>query len=301
MEPKGDNSRASRQATLTVVMFGVLLGSVLAAWALTESRQASARAGARLLRRVRDQGLGTYWEAKTVRWYLVRQGQTVVGWVLRVRTQIDAGGFEGFTFSYLVPPQQQVAWSHWRLGPRAKTGRYQAQALSPYTADQATVELADGRIRIQQVLSNRKINSGAPAPANYCPEGTLPLVAAIVAKQREEAKFRLTFDAVPPNGPRPRFFSVTITPHPVDTGIPDAVAAAAIRGRGESLEIHHFDAKGVPVLIAAGNTVTLAATREQVHKFFPGVAGQISEHLGGRSDVSDFLSKVFQDSPNPGR
>jgi hypothetical protein len=283
-----ESSPPRRQTALAVVMFGVLAAAVLAAWVLSHIRGRWVHNAEDLLAKVRGRGLGAYWPAQTVRWYLQRRGGKVIGWQLLLRAQRPDGSFEG-AWAHVGPPTGSGSrWSHWVLAQDASAGDYYSETGDFLRGPQwrwipdgqTSVKLENGRLKIEQGVRNRAVESEARPPSNYLPEGTLPLARQLVAAERTKASFQITLDGVPPEGGVPRFFTVRLR----RSDAPPVAGAAAVvseQMRREQSE-YHLDDQGVPVRIRIGQTIVEAAGQDAVLDEFADARVRLWLLLGSR-------------------
>jgi len=288
-----------------VIMFGLLLASVGVAGWLSRTRGAPARRGAEMIKRIRRDKLGRYWDKAEIRWLLLRRGgERPVGWRAVAVSPGDDDEFEGIdvrvNYSGRSPARR---WECWALKGDATRGAYAAgtfaivsirgkASLGRHT-DTRVVLGPDG-IEVQQQLSARRgsnvtgpknYQSTSRTPSNYLPEGTVCLAAMLVALDRTEAVFKQVFNELPPHGGHSGHVGTTRlgtvrmshAAAPEGYGIDDeafrvVTIQRSIEGQQVASEIHVLDEKAFPVLIAGESIVESTASEEEVAAAFPKAA-----------------------------
>lgn len=259
-------------------MFVLLLLSVGAAWLLARGRGSPIRAAMNVIEQIRAEGLDAHWQAKTVRWYVIRANGVPAGWRLLLRARRDDGGFEGIEFIVSGnAPQRKVNWWHWSLNADATKGVYVARALSRrkfgptfalFTDGRTVVTLGNGRIVIQQELESGSFTSASGAPPTYMPEGLMTLAQALVAKNKSQATFKMTIDALRPSGTEPHFVPVNIR-YASPGDVPGASSAVRVElGGTDNVDMLYLDDRGEVVRIVTRTTVEDVSDFDEVRAIF---------------------------------
>ncbi|MDY6913688.1 MAG: hypothetical protein SVT52_04435 [Planctomycetota bacterium] len=192
-----------RRTVRSVVLLGVLLGSVAVAWWLVRSRSGYQHRGADILAQIRSRGLDAFWkEEQAIEWFAIRSDKELIGWRAMARFRRPDKGFEGISIAF-TPKGSIRSWEHWSLNADATENNYLAGPLLPGPAGliplpNTRIQLADGRILVQQRIKGRKYQSHVDVPDNYLPEGMLTLAASAVAREKTSATFQLVFNETPP-------------------------------------------------------------------------------------------------------
>jgi len=299
----------SREARLTGVMLLVLGVSVGGAWWFVRARGSLAEVGAEIVQQIRRQGLGRYWPRPTVRWFLTRSNGRAVGWRLLARAMREGNEFEGLEIVSIRGQGQSTAltWAYWSLGSHAGRGSYRSEVITVQqvgplqkwsTQGETHVDVENGTIEISQKLGREQFQSTARTPPNYLPEGALPLARALVAADKTEGLFKLTYDHVPPVRGVPQFFSVKL--RTVDLASQRG-AAAAVRqtGTGVPPATYFLDADGITVRKTSADTVEDSVTAKEVLAEFPGAAKLITHALQGQKEPLALMKKLLSDEAEP--
>ncbi len=225
-----------RQWLLSLVLLAILVGSVLAAWSLVRSRQAPAARAKDLLRGIRDKTLSPYWGSQELsRWYLVRDSSgQAVGFMVRARKPAGKG-YSGITLLRIGGLQQGESWT---IDPAATQGFYTA-TLGGRDLPDTQITLRDGQVIVTKPWAGSTSQATSPVPANYIPEGLLPLLAAQVSRTSAEVRFCFTYNPESLVENSVHFTAVTLTP----------LGDGKVRLRsnflqGQMDEVYHFDAAG---------------------------------------------------------
>ncbi len=216
MPENPSNDNPTRHALLPLVLFGVLVLSVLTAWALTITQGAAVRAGEKLLAELRDRGLEEFWPEARLDWLISRHRGRVEGWEARTRLRRPDDTYEGLELRATVEGDGLVGiWSHWALREDLSQSSYTAGTMRwsgglPTLRENTRIEYQEGRVHVTQTLWTRggraRQRSSGVAEDHYIPEGALPLVTWLTARRRiDSAHFELVLDDLPPWGTQTRF------------------------------------------------------------------------------------------------
>jgi|GEM_PF-1796279 len=202
----------ARRAWLSLVMLGVLLLMVSAAWLLVRARSVPPAGAEDVLRALREKGLRHYWPRPRERWLLLRKDGAPVGWNAAVVLPAGNGEFRGLDVTYDAS-SRAIVWEAWRLNADATAGDYAAGRANGRGRSLTTdtrIRYAAGRLETVQFIDGQRYASGAEAPGNYLPEGTVPLARRIVADRESSARFQMVIHSAPPQGDRTRLVTLTI-------------------------------------------------------------------------------------------
>lgn len=192
-----DNSTQRRRGVLSLVMLGVLLAAVGAAWALQNITSRRAAAGAAIVADIRQKGLKSFWGDKTQwLWYVEYEGQQPKGWRLALRVPV-MGGYHGMSMNAEGPRGnvEVKAVSLWQLSEDLSAGRYESQIHTRQGGLVTQILLGEGMVQVsvatpQESLQREKFS----VPDNYLAEDTLGLAIARTAAERADAGFNLVID-----------------------------------------------------------------------------------------------------------
>ncbi len=214
--------RGPRDAVVAVAMLAVLAVTIAGAWWLVWARNAPARRGAELVAQVRSEGLGAFWQGPEVQfWQIERTQLTPYGpvrsvlWTVELRKQRPDGGFEELSVTGANPDRLQ--WAYWKLNAQATEGLYQAGILDRNrvsrqleTRQKTEIRQTADKLAVQQFMDDagKRVETFAPVPENYAPEGTLRLLRDLTARNGENADFLVVYDEVPPGGQEPSFNTI---------------------------------------------------------------------------------------------
>ncbi|MBS3822142.1 MAG: hypothetical protein KGY81_10315 [Phycisphaerae bacterium] len=236
---------------LPLVMLLVLLAAVTVAWLLAREPGEGVATAAAIIADIRSEGLGAYWSGEPVlHWYLIRIRGKPVGWRVTYR-QGDDDGFGGGQVLIRRSPKGGAteAISSWWLNRDATRGVYKGHSLGSSVVAQdsgrlvkmrseteARIELRDGQLNILQVFDGRPVESQAPAPPGYIPEGADDLAMALAAQRRTHALFRMIIDQYPPEGSYPIFLRLSMQYLGPPEGEPNHTVMEVTRSRrGQTL------------------------------------------------------------------
>ena len=173
------NLRSDRRGLAGLIMFGVLLLSVAAAWLLIRGRTAAAERGREILQGIRNRKLSAFWGTDPVElWYLsVTADNQPVGWHQMARSYKD-GRYFGRT---IRRSGKLIVQEEWTLNEDATAGEYAAREGPIVTF----IRLEGGNVRVSSNLDREAASD--LAPANYIPEGLSPLVFYLAAEAGQAA------------------------------------------------------------------------------------------------------------------
>jgi hypothetical protein len=301
-------SRTTPSRLLPLVMLLVLLAAVTAAWLLAREPGEGIANAAAIIEEIRSDGLGAYWSDEPVlHWYIIRIGGKPAGWRVTYR-EGDDDGFQGGQVLIRRSPQGGAteAISSWWLNRDATRGVYKGRSLGRNVVSQesgrlvamrseteARIELRDGQLNILQVFDGRPVESGAPAPPGYIPEGADDLAMALAAQRRTHALFRMIIDQIPPQGTYPIFLRLSMQYLGPPEGEPNHAVmevTSSLRGRTLNKDTYILDRDGEVVESSYeidGRTVTETRSSEQdVLKVFPNARSTFTS-LTNRGDPND--------------
>jgi hypothetical protein len=207
---------------VAVAMLVVLAVTIAGAWWLVWARNAPARRGAELIDQVQAEGLDAFWQGPEVQFWQIQQTQLTrygparnVLWTVELRKRRADGGFEELSVTGANP--ERLQWAYWKLDANATNGLYQAGILARNRANRRletrqTTEIRQtgDKLAVEQFMdeAGKRVETFAPVPENYAPEGTLRLLRALTARNGEHADFLVVYDQVPPGGQEPTFNTV---------------------------------------------------------------------------------------------
>jgi len=199
-----------------------------------------ARAGAKILTRIREQGLVALWGSQqVVRRYVGEDPNARARAKLNIWRRPAADGYVGG--SELELPNTKLV-DQWSLAGDARGGVYDG----PMTARQQVaviIRLENGTVRVSQVGLVRQgriaRSAKATAPDNYIPEGTMHLVIRQVAASGQPAAFRTILNSEAIVNGQVRFADLRMLPQP-DGSV--QVMHYGWQSQGQSL--YHLDDDG---------------------------------------------------------
>lgn len=203
-EQPPDVPTKSRTNLLALVLLGVLLLSVLAAWQITRSMAGHKSRGEAIVQEI-HKGLGLYWKGPSLKFYLIRtEDGKDVGWQYSLRNARKDGGFDGLDMTALNG--QPWSWERYLLSQDARQGKYSAgqaarnSAVSIDMTIDTQIQLDGEGLRASQrdPRDRRMHPSRAQTPPNYLPEGTLSLAVQLVAKSKTSGFFQMILNDQPP-------------------------------------------------------------------------------------------------------
>jgi hypothetical protein len=199
-----------RPMMLAAIMIGILAGSVLVAWWLSELRGAAVRRGREVVRTIRGSGLAAYWpEDEHVAWYLIRRAQSgqPAGWYMVRRRRVP----DGYRIWKIAGLDRKYYLEEWRLNPSATISNYEARSLSGQ--GRGTIIRLNGREATVLWTQGAVALSGtSTVPENYIPEGLNDLAVELAAAGGKEAAFQTIFNEEALGGSRVRFGRVRVEP-----------------------------------------------------------------------------------------
>ena len=228
-----------------------LTASVGVAWWIVRDHPGTR--GTQIISQIRDEGLGAHWRGFKQRWFL-RQDPTTEqpnGWRCEIILAGDDGSFHGLN----VQRDQAYTWERWKLNRSATEGTYHAGQVFSIQGrlrprNDTEIQMDHGIVTVRQRGGLQFVESQAPTPDNYVPEGMLPLVRRVVALKKTHAKVKVILNQLPPdpNSGQPRFvdFDMRCLPHP-SKGATDIRVAASYGGQPlgeEGYATYAFDEGG---------------------------------------------------------
>ncbi|MGC9454968.1 MAG: hypothetical protein ACP5HU_08885 [Phycisphaerae bacterium] len=313
MSAAQEASRRPKFALIAVLMFALLAVATGSAWLIVQQRRGPHDRGAELVEELHERGLSAWWQRlPQARWSLVRRGGRTIGWQVQLRLPTDDGGFEGLTLRLLRGEAGSGGyWEHWALNDSATAGEYRAGEIGisgdrTLTSNRTLIVLSEGVVRAEQTIRFR-VSSRAPAPENYAPEGTLPLLRRMAAEAGGEIAFRIVFNEQGPLGGRTSFgvFRMTARPPSEDErneGAARVVDAVQVYIDGSESEITYLlNEQGRTLSIIAGDTRTDGVEKSEVVAVFPEsmdtvrkLSASLLQNLGARSEMDQgFWEELF--------
>jgi hypothetical protein len=280
---------AHRHSLLSIIMFGLLVVSVLAAWAVTLTRGRVARRGGEILQTLRKQTADAYWADQRTHWTITRQGDAPKRWSFYSRRLDTDGRYSGveMTVEY-VKGGARGLWSTWRLNPDLSGAVYNAGRLivagGGFNMPTDTTTIFENDILyLTQRGPKREINSQAAAGDNYIPEGAMPLVrllvareqteALLVAREQTEAQFERILDYKPSvDGiiQFPRLMMEYQGTADAYDGAPKVMVRLPGSAAAEQGQLYVLDKEGLPLATFTGKMKETATTQQEVFETFEG-------------------------------
>ena len=226
-----------------------LIAGVAVAWWIVRSHPGTR--GSRILSQIRQEGLDAHWRGFKQRWILRQDpaSEKPSGW----RCELIVAGDDGWFHGLDVERNDKITWELWKLDKSATEGTYRAGGLLSVqrrlrARDDTKIRMDRGVVTVWQRLDIQFVESQAPAPDNYLPEGMLPLVRRVVAIQKTHAKFKIILNQVlpDPESGQPRFINVDMRclPQP-SKGATDIRISMSYGGRpAEAYKTYAFDEAG---------------------------------------------------------
>jgi len=279
------NWRLSRSGMVALIMSGVLLSSVGAAWLVVQRRGISPGRGKEIVGRIRKEGLSAYWPGVKLEWFLRQSQGQVIGWRASIGFPRGDGWFDGMEVGVRPVQQNLLAgeWERWSLNENAAEGSYSAGSLVANalqlvsTKVDTRIKLEKGQVFLQQQAAQQVLASRSATPDDYLPEGMMAPARLMLARERTKANFTLIFNELAPTGDRVNFGTVTMVSVNLDEelvrGAKWAVTAYFAQSR-RSAETCFLDASGkvLAVIHHNMNTEDATATQEEVTAAFPHAA-----------------------------
>ncbi len=236
-------------------MLALLLASVGAAYALVYFRTILPdRRGREILKQMRSRGLRHYWpeEGKVSVALASSGGGQRIAWA---RARVE----DRFVGTIRRGSDEE----RWRLADDLSSGRYEGAAAVGRVGgfpvvDKTLIDLESGRVTV--VHGDTRAVSAAPD--NYIPEGTMTLVARLVAEGGQAAAFRTVFNADAFAGSEVNFTRIVMSPRG-----PRRVQLKASLKTGVLDEEWEFDEGGRPAAVTItdprGQSVTLVRVEDR--------------------------------------
>lgn len=252
---------APRTAMLTFIMLAILAGSLGAAWLLSATRGAAANEAAAILAQIRTRRLSSYWPEESYRECFVfrdASGQVRGGrqtWWSQAHDE-----YQGHT----VMVTQYIAREDWWVGDDASSGQYDSRESTHNLRTRIT--LAKGQVTVAQAIEEGTQSAQTPLPANYIPEGLMPLAVAQVAKRGKPASFRMIFDQEAIVEDKVTFVLARMVPQDSNT-----VKVAYSGPEGSTSEVIHLDAAGRIESIQREDNTEFRVTSEELLRLVPAI------------------------------
>jgi hypothetical protein len=272
-------TEAWRKNFRSVVLLAILGVCSAVAWVMAWHKSTPARNAREILSVVRRRGLKSYWPESVRRqqWFLIRRGETIVGWEMEYHQAGPSRAGGGFERRMKIDTGQLRLSARWRLSNNVEDGEYQSQrvVLSPPRAEvgEAKIVFHGRNLQVYQNINGVRYSSTATAPENYLPEGAMPLVIREVARRRGRARFEMVQDESHPKllqGGRTPLFPFELRYCGEDSQTPGAMVETS-DSRGNSW-ITVVDDNGAVVRRYGENLECTLVSYEEVLRHFPGVA-----------------------------
>ncbi|MCP4379547.1 MAG: hypothetical protein GY794_25665 [bacterium] len=220
---------------LAIVMIGLLVVSVALAWLTTKPRKAFSPDGVGIISQLTNNTIEEYWSnADHKTWFVGQQPDgTPVIWLMRSRRKIPGGEFSGTikTASYA---------SSWKLNSDLSEGSYLGREFDKNNNKYAEtqIKMTNDTVTVVRThfMSGTKRSATSRRPANYIPEGALPLVMRLVASRGREMTFKMILDRNSIVGGNVNFLDVEIAP--LENNI---IEVKTHRRRSHSVSIYQLD------------------------------------------------------------
>ncbi len=256
-----------------MLMLTVLVASVGIAWLLQRQATEKVRAGTKIIQEIRAKGLEHYWSEKSqIDWYLIYSKGETIGWRASARAKADDETFVGVDVE--VVPQRHSSHEIWTLNADATAGTYHADLrLAGSKGFRTDIVLSDGVVKVlQHVPGFGSVPSGAPAPKNYLPEGTLSLAVRQASEMQADAQFEMVFNEKPNRNNIVEFGTLRlryIGREQTQQGkTVRRVRMSETRGGGKGGTVFELDETGKILLIQGGDIQTTATDEQTVEKSF---------------------------------
>ena len=179
-------------------MFAVLLLAVGVAWWISQTRGGGGDQALAVLKDIRSQGLGAFWgDQPNYAWYLATKADgEMVGWRVNLRMPLpNEAGYVGISHQRGIDEQGkwQISEERWQLDPTAQMGSYEARVGRGRRIEpQLFINFDKGLLTVSVPTHSDK----QAAPANYLPEGLLPLAIRLTHQSGKKASFGMIINEV---------------------------------------------------------------------------------------------------------
>ncbi|MFW5732812.1 MAG: hypothetical protein ACOCZU_06330 [Planctomycetota bacterium] len=275
MRGENEMDTASRHRTISIIMFAVLVASVLAAWGLTLTSGRLTRNGGKVMAALKEEGADAFWSPGREHWTITTQSGKPIAWSYYAHRRDTDGTYRGIEVTIRrIGDHRDGHWSTWQLSNHLDSSLYNAGRVNilpnsvTLTSD-TTTTFKDGSIHLNQRVENSRLKSQAGAGDNYIPEGSLPLVMAMVARQKAEAKFEIIYDYQPPKDGVIQFHKIVMDHRGPSDQIEGGkeIAWRAVGGKGGAA-VYVIDSGGFTLYRRIGNEIERQATRQDVLRTF---------------------------------
>jgi len=276
MQGENEMDTASRHRTISIIMFAVLVASVLAAWGLTLTSGRLTRNGAKVMAALKEKGADAVWSPDREHWTITTQSGKPVAWSYYAHRRDADGTYRGIKVTIRrMEGRSNGHWATWQLSNHLGSSLYNAGRVNilpnsiTLTSD-TTTTFKDGSIHLNQRVEKSRLKSQAGAGDNYIPEGSLPLVMAMVARQKAEAKFEIIYDYQPPKDGVIQFHKIVMDHRGPSGQIEggEEIAWRAVSGKG-GVVVYTIDSGGFTLYRQIDDETELQATRQDVLRTFP--------------------------------
>lgn len=274
MRGENEMDTASRHRTISIIMFAVLVASVLAAWGLTQGTGRLTRNGAEVMAALKEEGADAFWSPDREHWTITTISGKPVGWKYYAHRRDADGTYRGIEVM-ISQGEDRIKghWATWQLSNRLGSSLYNAGRVnilpnSITLNSDTTTTFKDGSIHLNQRVENSWLKSQAGAGDNYIPEGSLPLVRAMVARQETEAKFEIIYDYQPPKDGVIQFHKMIFEHRGPSEEIKGAQTLTQRAVGGTGVMTYTIDSGGFTLLRRLGNETERRVTRQDVLRTF---------------------------------
>ncbi len=276
MRGENEMDTAGRHRTISIIMFAVLVASVLAAWGLTLTSGRLTRNGAKVIAALKEEGADAIWSPDREHWTMTTQSGKPVAWSYYAHRRDADGTYRGIELTILrLEGLSSGHWATWQLSNHLGSSLYNAGRVNilpnsiTLTSD-TTTTFKDGSIHLNQRVENSRLKSQAGAGDNYIPEGSLPLVMAMVARRKVEAKFEIIYDYQPPKDGVIQFHKLVMDHQGPSDRFEggEEIAWRAVGGKDEAV-VYVIDPGGFTLFRRIGNKTERQVSRQDVLRTFP--------------------------------
>lgn len=274
--------RHDRKTLRTLVLLGLLVLAALGAWAMVRSGGELSSNGAELIAELRRLRLETWWPHEPFeQWWLRTTEGKVSGFSVEFRRLLPDGRYQGGQLAVQIDRGiEQMYISQWTLTADAGQGLYTGQSRLS-TPDgrggdiQAEIRMTPKAIEVVQLIGGARLTSSDARPANYIPEGTMDLLASLVAQRQHSARLLFISDSRPPRGNRPDYITYTVTFLQARS---DGTRTVEVSFDGRASELITFDASGQPIRRRGEDWQERRLSAEEVARHFPQARQLLEEH-----------------------
>ena len=267
MYPTRNDPPPAKPVLLSCLMIGLLALSVALAWLTTKPKKNLTQAGAEIISQLADETLNSYWgDEANEEWFIgLKHQRFPVNWSMRSRKKTPGDIFAGEISGGVsgVPASK----AEWRLNADLSGGLYLARVYDRNrdVLSETQTTLTEKKITVARAVGDQRLLGHADRPPNYVPEGSLPLVLALAARDEKTAEFKIMHDSSAISDGSLNFVTVRVTP----LG-DNAVQADFIDKRGKRSSTYVFDSelKLLREVDSTSGTVSIPHSKDVVVKTF---------------------------------